>query len=164
MRPDRFQTLMREHLSTVPGITKVDTFEEAGHDRSRYGLVVHHHNGAETWWQIVAISRTGDDYSQPEAGPEIAERQAELSIPDLTGSRVDTARVEEAIAAVFTHADGGEAAHVERYSTRDPRGAITHGLTIDFHDASRIFVYGLASPRQGERPQENRYYQMDATV
>jgi len=166
MRPDRFQTLMTNALPSVPGITKAETFADTGHDRSPYGLVLHHANGARTFWQVVATSRTGDNYAQPEGQPVTGERQAELPIPDLTGDRVATSDIEAAITGAFTRADtAGEAARVERYSEREAPGAITRGLTIDFHDTSRIYVYGLASLRQGEtQVRENRAFQVDATV
>lgn len=164
MRPNRFQTLMQDHLPQVPGIIKVETFADAGHDRSRWGLVVHHANGAQTRWQIVATSRPGDDYAQPEREPVLAEQQAERPIPDLTGGKVATADVEAAIAAVFTRADRGEAARIERYSTRKQPGAISHGLTIDFHDTSRIFVYGLAALPSGGSQRGLVDFQVPATV
>ncbi|WP_042400117.1 hypothetical protein [Streptacidiphilus carbonis] len=164
MRPDRFQTLLANHLPALPGITKTETFADAGHDRSPYGLVIHHDNGARTWWQITATSRPGDVYSQPEGEPVTGERQAELPMPNLAGERVDTAAVEGAIAAVLLQADAaGEVAAMLRYSQRENPGAISHGLTVHFHDGSKIFVNGLAASR-GSEPRPSSYFKLDAHV
>lgn len=150
MRPDRFQTLITKHLALVDGITKAQTFADAGHDRSQYGFVLHHHTGTASWWQIVATSRTGDDYSQPEAPAATGERPVQIPVPNLTGSPVATSDVEAAIAATLLAADeDGETARVSLYSLRETPGAISHGMSVDFHDGSKIFVYGLGSAPSG---------------
>jgi hypothetical protein len=165
MRPDRFQNLLVHHLTAVPGILKAQSFTDAGHDRSRYGLVIDHHTGSRTWWQITATSRNGDDYAQPESQPVTGERQAELPVPDLTGGSVPTADVEAAIAAVLLQADtAGEIAWLQRYSTRPQPGAISHGLSVEFHDTSKIYVNGLASTKQGREPRTHDLFKIDATV
>jgi hypothetical protein len=165
MRPDRFQTLLTNQLPSVPGILKAVTFADAGHDRSKHGIVLHHHNGTRTWWQIIATSRGGDDYAQPEATPATGERLPELPVPDLSGASVPTSEVEAALVAVLTHADtAGETARIDRYSLRETPGAVSHGLTVDFYDGSRIFVYGVASAREGRELRPSDYFKIDATV
>lgn len=165
MRPDRFQSLLLDHLPSVPGITKAVSFADSGYDRSLYGVVLHHHNGACTWWQPVATSRTGDDYAKPEGVPVTGERVLEMPLPDLTGPHIETSEVEAAIAATLTRADAaGEIARIQRYSLREQPGATSHGLTVDFHDTSRIFVYGLAATRQGHQPSAHHLFKIGATV
>jgi hypothetical protein len=166
MRPDRFQTLMSDHLPSVPGIAKTETFADAGYDHSQYGLILHHEKGARSYWQIVATARPGDSYDRPEDEPVTGDRMPEQALPDLSGDQVATAEVEAAIAAAFTRADGaGEATTIERYSRREQPGAISHGLTVDFHDGSRIYVYALATLRRGEEHiRENRHFKVEATL
>lgn len=163
MRPDRFQTLITKHLALVDGITKAQTFADAGHDRSQYGFVLHHHTGTASWWQIVATSRTGDDYSQPEAPAATGERPVQIPVPDLTGSPVATSDVEAAIAAVLLDADqASETAKIELYSLRETPGAISHGLTVEFHDGSKIFVYGLGSAPSGRELRGSHFHMAEA--
>jgi hypothetical protein len=165
MRPDRFQTLLTKHLAEVDGILKAQSFHDAGHDRSQYGIVLHHHTGTATWWQIVATSRTGDDYSQPEAPAVTGERPVQIAVPNLTGSPVATTDVEAAIAATLLAADqAGETARIQLYSLRDTPGAISHGMTVDFHDTSRIFVYGLGSAPSGRGLRGHDYFKIAEAV
>ena len=166
MRPDRFQTILLNHLPAVPGITKTVSFADAGHQRSPYGVIIHHHhNGASTWWQITATSRAGDDYAQPETAPVTGERVLEIPVPDLTAKQIETAEVEAALAAVLAAADtAGETARIQRYSLREKPGAISHGLTIEFHDTSKIYVNGLAATRQGQEPRKHDLFKIAETV
>lgn len=165
MRPDRFQTLLTTHLEQVPGIRKAQSFAEAGHHRSQYGIVLHHHTGTASWWQIVATSRTGDDYSQPEAPAATGERPMQIPVPPLTGSPVATSDVEAAIAATLLAVDeDGETAKVELYSLRETPGAIRHGLTVDFHDGSKIFVYGLGSAPSGRDLRTSDHFKIPEAV
>lgn len=165
MRPDRFQTLVINQLIDVPGIKKAESFDNTGNAPSSYGLVIHHDHGVCTWWQIAATSRPGDDYSQPEGTPATGERQAVPALPDLTGTKIPADAIEATLAAALLHADtAGEVARIARYSQRNEPGAVSHGLTIGFHDGSKIFVNGLGATRPGEQPRKHDLYKTPATV
>lgn len=167
MRPLRFQAFLADTAAAVPGITAVRTFADAGHTAHPYGLITQLETGGSVWWQVIGASAPGDRYTADEPAPVTGERPAQLTAPTLQpGQRgVPVTDVEMALAAGLTAADtAGEIATVTRYSTQEPQPAVKYGLSVDFHDGSRIFVNALATLRQGESDPGRRLYQADATV
>lgn len=167
MRPQRFQTLLADTAAAIPGITAVRTFADAGHDAHRYGVITQLDTGGSVWWQVIGASAPGDQYTGEEPEPVTGERPTQLTPPALQpGQRgVQVADVEMVLAAGLIAADtAGEIATVARYSTQEPPPVVKYGLTVDFHDGSRIFVNALATLRQGESDPGRRLYEADATV
>lgn len=137
MRPPRFQQLLLDAASTIPGVS-VKTLADAGHTRHPYGIVVEA-GGQTSRWQVVSVS-PGDDYSKPEREPIIGERMAERPIPAVTA---DLGTVEAALVAAVLHADSGEFSRAELYTEREPQPAVGYGAAFELHSGAKVYINAI---------------------
>jgi hypothetical protein len=136
MRPARFQQLLLDAATTLPGAA-AKTFTDTGNARHPYGVVVEA-DGRITNWQLVLMSAPGEKWGDhPEPEPLLGERPAGPAMP---AELKDLAAVEHALVAALLAADPGEISAIEIYSTQPTPPAVGHGATIDLRDGSRVFV------------------------
>lgn len=136
MRPLRFQQLLLDAASGIPGVVRAATLADAGHTTHPFGIAVEA-GGRTTKWQVVGLSAPGDQYSQPERDPVLGEKLPARETPELTS---DLATVERALVAAVLAADAGEIAAVDIYSGQPTPPAVGHGATFGFHDGSKVFL------------------------
>ncbi|MFI9274641.1 hypothetical protein ACIGXM_28625 [Kitasatospora sp. NPDC052896] len=75
------------------------------------------------------------------AGPD--ERLAPQPLPELSGGKVATAQVEQALLTALAEADtDGQVVRADRYSTRPTAPAVGYGITVDTADTWRLFIPG----------------------
>ncbi|MEY9839694.1 hypothetical protein [Streptacidiphilus sp. EB103A] len=140
MRPDRFLKHLTATALTVPGVTRAEPVPDDERSKRPYLLAVEA-GGKTTRWQVVAVSAPGDKYGEPGSEPVTGPPPAALvTAPAAVGS---PDQVEAALLAALLAADGGEIAAVDPYSQRATPRAIAHGVTILFHDGSKIFLNHL---------------------
>jgi hypothetical protein len=137
VRPARFQQILLDAASTIPGVT-VKTLANADHTRHPYGIVVEA-GGKTSRWQVVAVS-PGDDYSKPEREPITGERLPEQPIPAVTD---DPGTVEAALVAAVLRADIGEFSRVEPYTEREPQPAVGYGAAFELHSGAKVYINAI---------------------
>jgi hypothetical protein len=136
MRPARFQQLLLDAASSLPGAA-AKTFADSGNGRHPYGVVVEA-GGRTTSWQIVVMSAPGEKWGDhPEPEPVLGEKPAGPAMPT---ELKDLAAVEHGLVAALLAADPGAIAAVEVYSAQPSPPAVGHGATIDLRDGSRAFI------------------------
>lgn len=136
MRPDRFEHTLLVAAQTIPGVTAA-VFAEAGHTKHPRGVSLTS-GGKTSRWQIVATSAPGDRFDQPEAEPVLGDKPAPPA--PATAQEGTPEHLEAALAAALLAADPGEIAAIDLYSRRAEPPKIGHGLTLTFHDGSKIYV------------------------
>jgi hypothetical protein len=150
MYPVRFELWMRDLVT--PEVAKCQTYEEVGFQRSNSGLMITLHNGGTVNLQFTAKSAPGDAYDQPEV---IREGDAPAPVdsgPPIVGDPVRLADVEARLAALMMNSGSDELARVERFSTRDPRGAVPYGLRITWHSGAQSYVNVLTAFQADRQP------------
>ncbi|MER5866634.1 hypothetical protein [Kitasatospora sp. NPDC002040] len=136
MRPTRFQTLLVDVAAGLPGVQRAAALADVGHTAHPLGAALQLASGAQLWWQITAVSTTGDVYGNEEGQPVTGAAPEPREMPDLTAQPVRTAAVEQALAAGIVAAGSKEIASVEPYSERKTVSAIEYGLTVKFHSGA----------------------------
>ncbi|MEU6233828.1 hypothetical protein [Kitasatospora sp. NPDC047058] len=135
MRPARFQQLLLDAASALPGAA-AKSFADAGHARHPVGVAVEA-GGRKSLWQIVVVGFPGESWGAADPEPTLGEKPALLELPTVTS---DLSTVEQALVAQLLATDPGEIAAVEIYSTRPNPPAVGHGATLDMHDGSKVFI------------------------
>ncbi|AUG81916.1 hypothetical protein CFP65_7330 [Kitasatospora sp. MMS16-BH015] len=138
MRPQRFERLLLDAATSIPGVT-AQTLAAAGHTAHPYGIAVQA-AGRTTRWQIVAAHQ-GDDYARPEPAPTLGERLPE---PPLAAVTTDPATVEQALVAAVLRGDQGEIRAVAPYSQRPDPPAVAYGATFDLYSGARIYLNAIS--------------------
>ncbi|MFD5432357.1 hypothetical protein ACFWJ4_09300 [Kitasatospora sp. NPDC127067] len=141
MTPADLQQLLIERALGIPGITGACQRD----DDSPYGLTVTLESGGQVWWTIAGASGTAPTITTGDGdGAESVEA------PDLTGSSIPVALVEQALVAAAMAADDPAAGivRVDRYSTRPDPPAVRYGATLECRDGWKLFLscYGTARP------------------
>ncbi|MFJ6141148.1 hypothetical protein [Kitasatospora sp. NPDC092286] len=141
MTPADLQQLLIERARGIPGITGAGKRD----DDSPYGLTVTLEGGGQVWWTI-----TGASGSAPAVTNGDGDGDGGVEVPDLTGSSVPVALVEQALVAAAVGADdaAGGIVRVDRYSTRPDPPAVRYGATLECRDGWKLFLscYGTARP------------------
>ncbi|MBF9071803.1 hypothetical protein [Streptacidiphilus fuscans] len=136
MRPDRFQPLLISAAQSIPGVTAT-TLADAGNTTYPYGVSIQS-GGKASRWQIVATSAPGDRFDQPEPEPVLGDKPAAPG--QATATEGTPAHLKAALAEAVLAADPGEIAAVDLYSRRAEPPKTGHGMTLVFHDASKIYL------------------------
>lgn len=136
MRPARFQTVLESAARSLPGVSGVRAFTDADM-APLYGLVCTVAK-REVWVQAVFKTAPGDVLSAPEAPAATGAQAVAFYDEGTVDSRV---KLERALAAALVELDEtGEMSRVRAYSAMDPVPATGHGLCIDYHDASSVYL------------------------
>lgn len=133
MRPARFQDLALDLVKNSSGVTRVQTLEEAGDTKHPSGLAITT-TAREAQWQIIGQLATGEKHDDPDT-PVEGEAFREWTEP-ATGDH------EGWFAMVLAKAESPEIQDIVRWSTR-PGDKDKPGLTVFFHNGSRVFVRKL---------------------
>ncbi|WP_263170713.1 hypothetical protein [Streptomyces sp. SCSIO ZS0520] len=151
MRPQRFEKFLRSLLEQDGNVKEVQTAAESGHTKHPYGLAVTYRTGARVLLVWMATAAPGDNYEGEEAIVEGDPSPPPAPMPDdlLDGGKVKLAAVDKHMAALILGAGNQEIAAADIYSTREKRGAIPYGVTLDFHDTSRLYLYVIHALPQG---------------
>ncbi|MYV68368.1 hypothetical protein GT043_21010 [Streptomyces sp. SID2131] len=132
MRPLRFTEFVIDVAKNSPTCGRVQTFSEAGDSKHPFGVVVTV-GASEARWQFTGQLPEGAKHEgfadEPVAGD-----------PAPAGDAPQTTDSPEAwLAAALAQAESPEVARIERWSTQ-PESTGGSGLTVFFHDGSRIFA------------------------
>ncbi|MET8611604.1 MULTISPECIES: hypothetical protein [Streptomyces] len=133
MRPERFQGWLIDTVKNTPGVSRVQSFAEAGETDLPFGITLTRGDREERW-QITHQLGEGEKHEHVEKGVADTPFSAPAPKPDDTADAWLTA----AIGA----AECPEIARVERWATR-PQGSSQTGLTVFHHNSSRNFVRPL---------------------
>ncbi|MFJ1756496.1 hypothetical protein [Kitasatospora sp. NPDC088134] len=151
MIPAELQQLLVDQLPTVPGVVSAAPWEERP-----YGIAVTV-GAAASYWTITGASST--------AAPEGANGIGPQPVPELTGGKVRTAEVEQALlAALAAGAGEGQVLRAERYSTRPEPPSVRYGATIDTDDRWRLFIACVGTAPVGRKIAHDGYYRAGETV
>ncbi|MFF4746807.1 hypothetical protein [Streptomyces sp. NPDC001268] len=136
MRPARFTDLVTDLAKNTPGCTRVQTLAEVGDTKHPRGLAITTSVG-ETRWQFMGQLPDGAKHDgftdQPVTGS-----------PAPAGPAPQATDAPEAwLAALVSHAESPEVAAVERWSTRQGARKGHVGVTVKFHDGSKVFARKL---------------------
>ncbi|WP_371484238.1 hypothetical protein [Kitasatospora sp. NBC_00315] len=138
MTPADLQQLLIERSPGTPGITGASRRD----DDSPYELTVTLEGGGQVWWTITGASGPAPTVTTGDGAEGV-------EVPDLTGSSVAVALVEQALvaAAAADNPDGG-IVRADRYSTRSDPPAVRYGATLECRDGWKLFLscYGTAGP------------------
>ncbi|MFE2044299.1 hypothetical protein ACFXAZ_25920 [Streptomyces sp. NPDC059477] len=133
MRSRRFQAFALDALKNTPGVTRVQTLEEAGDTKVPNGLAVTA-DGKESRWGIVGQLAEGERHEhdeQPQQGTPAAWEEPTPGDP------------EGWLAAAIGRAESPEIERIERWSTQEGARPGSQGLTVFFHNTARVFVRKL---------------------
>ncbi|WP_161358504.1 hypothetical protein [Streptomyces sp. SID3343] len=136
----------------APEVNKCQTYDEVGFERSASGLVIELRNGGGINLQFAAKSAPGDAYDQVEVVREGEPPAPVEPGPSIDGGSVRLDDFEARIAALVLNTGSTELVDVQRYSTRDPRGAVSYGLRISWHSGAQTYVNVLTAWPSGGRP------------
>lgn len=128
MRPARFQDFILDLAKNAPGVTRVQTMEEAGEKSYPYGLVITM-AGSEVRWQIIGQLADGEKHENN----DVPVRDQ----PAQTWHEGDTP--EAWLAGLIGRAESPEIASIDQWSMR-PGANSAEGITIGFHNGARAFV------------------------
>ncbi|WP_042365291.1 hypothetical protein [Streptacidiphilus neutrinimicus] len=144
MTPADLQQLLIERAPAIPGITDATKCDD---DRP-YGLTVTLSGGGQVWWTITGAS--GPAPASATTGDTGEADTAAVQVPDLTGSSVPVAHVEQALVATAAEADdpSGGVIRADRYSVRPNPPAVRYGATLECRDGWKLFLscYGTTPP------------------
>ncbi|CAM5502937.1 MULTISPECIES: hypothetical protein [Streptomyces] len=133
MRPARFQDFALQLAQTDPNAGAAATLKDAGDKKHPYGLAVKL-GGRDARFQFIAYSVPGDNFDVPETVVEgdlvpLDERRAEGPEGWLMGLLADSG--------------SREIATIEQWSLREDPADRRNGLTVEFHDGSKIYARAL---------------------
>ncbi|SEK43698.1 hypothetical protein [Streptacidiphilus jiangxiensis] len=144
MTPSELQQLLIERTPAIPGIADAAKRD----DDSPYGLTVTLTDGGRVWWSITGASGPAPATATTADSGDIDATAVE--VPDLTGTSVPVAHVEQALVATATGADDPSSGVVraDRYSLRPNPPAVRYGATLECRDGWKLFLscYGTARP------------------
>ncbi|MEF9883442.1 hypothetical protein [Streptomyces sp. P9-A4] len=135
MRPQRFTDYVLDLAKNAPSATRVQTLAEVGDAQRPFGLAITTANG-ETRWQFVGQLPDGEKHTGFTDQPVTGTPAPTLGDPAAADSP------EAWLAAVLAGAECPEISAIGRWSTSSETGA-QRGITVDFHDGSRIFARQL---------------------
>jgi hypothetical protein len=135
MTPADLQQLLIQRALGIPGITGAGKRD----DDSPYGLTVTREGGGQVWWTITGASGPAPTITTGDGAESV-------DVPDLRGSSVPVALVEQALVASAIAAGG--IVRVDRYSTRPDPPAVRYGAMLECRDGWKLFLscYGTARP------------------
>ncbi|MFF2546487.1 hypothetical protein ACFVUY_28535 [Kitasatospora sp. NPDC058063] len=150
MTPADLQQLLIERAPGIPGITGAGKRD----DDSPYGLTVALEGGGPMWWTI-----TGASGPAPTITTGDGDGDGSVEVPDLTGSSVPVALVEQGLVASAVAADdpAGGVVRVDRYSTRPDPPAVRYGATLECRDGWKFFLSCYGTARSGHTRPEQPY-------
>jgi hypothetical protein len=131
MRIKPFQEFLLGTLKTMPGVTKVQTLEEAGDTQHPCGVAATV-GGRETHWQITGQLADGEKHDTPAADVD-GQPAAWTDTTVQDGG-------EEWLAAAIGRAESTKIARIERWSTREGTRPDYLGVTVFFHNGAKAFV------------------------
>ncbi|MET8824812.1 hypothetical protein ABZX40_18080 [Streptomyces sp. NPDC004610] len=134
MRSRRFAAFALDVLKNTPGVTRVQTLEEAGDTKTPNGLAVTV-DGKESRWGIVGQLADGERHEHDE--------QPQQGTPATWAEPKPGDNVEGWLAAALGRAESPEIARIERWSTREGERPDKQGLTVFFHNSARVFIRKL---------------------
>ena len=114
MRNDAFVPLVMDYIKNTPGVSRVQTLEEAGDRKHPCGFAVTV-GGKETHWQALHRLAEGERHDTPTV--------------DIDGAP-----------APWADSAVQDVAAIERWSVREGNRPGHVGLTIHFHNGSRAFL------------------------
>lgn len=132
MRPARFQDFVLDLAKNTPGVTRVQTFAEAGESKLPFGVVIVTGAG-EVRWQIIGQLADGEKHDHADTPVEYDPLPASPE-PQLGDNP------EAWLAAVLGRSDSREIASVTRWSTREGERPDNYGLTVAFNNGAKAFV------------------------
>ncbi|MBB4987508.1 hypothetical protein [Streptomyces nymphaeiformis] len=135
MRPQRFTDYVLDLAKNAPGIVRVQTLAEAGDTKRPFGLAITTSSG-ENRWQFMGQLPDGAKHEGFTDEPVTGTPAPAMGDPATAGSP------EAWLAAVLAGAECPEISAIGRWSTSS-EGAAQRGITVDFHDGSRIFARQL---------------------
>lgn len=133
MRPARFQDFVLQLAQNDPAAGTAATLQEAGHTKHPYGIAVTL-DGRPTRLQFIAYSVPGDNYDTPETAVEgdpvpLDERRADGP--------------EGWLAGILAASGSREICGIQQWSLRKNTATQQKGLTVEFHDGSKIYARAL---------------------
>ncbi|MGW7366206.1 hypothetical protein ACWGI8_22900 [Streptomyces sp. NPDC054841] len=136
MRPTRFTDFVIDVVKNEPSAARVQTLAEAGDTKHPCGVAITT-AGGEVRWQFTGQLPEGSKHEGFTDTPV-------TGTPAPAGPAPQTTDNPEAwFAALISHAEDPEISAVDRWSTQpDARPGLT-GVTVNFHDGSRIFARKL---------------------
>lgn len=132
MRPQRFTDYVLDLAKNAPGVVRVQTLAEAGDTKRPFGLAMTTASG-ESRWQFMGQLPDGAKHEGFTDEPVTGATAPVMGDPATADSS------EAWLAAVLAGAECPEILAIARWST-SPEAGTPHGMTIDFHDGSRIFA------------------------
>ncbi|MCZ0981000.1 hypothetical protein O1L60_24005 [Streptomyces diastatochromogenes] len=135
MRPQRFTDYVLDLAKNAPGIVRVQTLAEAGDTKRPFGLAITTASG-ESQWQFMGQLPDGAKHEGFTDEPVTGTPAPAMGDPATADSP------EAWLAAVLAGAECPEIRAIARWSLTPEAGA-QRGMTIDFHDGSRIFARHL---------------------
>lgn len=158
MKPQRFETLMKEELlnANVVGLKAVSTFAEAEYRDKPLGIVLELESGARVFVQLVGTSPPGGATAN---NPVEGDPLPAAEVPGLPSSgRVRLADIEQLLQAVATNCAPREFTTVRRFSTRDEPGMHPYGLEISARNGAQVYaLFVQVSPPGGTRSGQVHY-------
>lgn len=136
MRPARFADFVIDVVKNQPTASRVQTLAEVGDVKHPCGVAITA-GGKETRWQFVGQLPEGAKHDsfkdEPVAGS-----------PAPAGAAPQPGDIPEAwLAAALAHAENPEISDIERWSVREGERVGNFGVTVRFHDGSRVFARQL---------------------
>lgn len=136
MRPARFADFVIDVVKNQPTASRVQTLAEVGDVKHPFGVAITTAVG-ETRWQFIGQLPDGAKHETFTDTPVVGD-------PAPVGTAPQPNDVPEAwLAAAVTHAENPEIANIERWSVREGERAGNYGVTVRFHDGSKVFARQL---------------------
>jgi hypothetical protein len=133
VRPTRFQDFALQLAQNDPQSGTAATLKDAGDSKHPYGLAVKL-EGREARFQFIAYSVPGDNYDAPET-------PVEGDPVPLDERRADGP--EGWLADLLAGSGSREICGIKQWSLRENPADRRNGLTVEFHDGSKIYARAL---------------------
>jgi hypothetical protein len=135
MRPERFLDYTLDLLKNTPGVARVQTLQDLGETKYPYAVAVTTEKG-ETRWQIIGQLPPGSRHEDPDT--PVNGTPPPAGEPPRPGDDAETW-----MAAAIAQAECPEIERIERWSPRQGNRADHIGMTLYFHDSSKVFLRAL---------------------
>ncbi|MFE7514405.1 hypothetical protein ACFU8I_24725 [Streptomyces sp. NPDC057540] len=132
MRPQRFTDYLLDLVKNAPTVSRVQTLAEAGDTKHPCGLAITTNDGVARW-QFVGQLPDGAKHEGFTDEPVTGAPAPSMGAPAAADSP------EAWLAAVLASSECPEISAINRWST-SPNASAQRGLTVGFHDGSRIFA------------------------
>ncbi|WP_216815001.1 hypothetical protein [Streptomyces tardus] len=133
MRPARFQDFVLDLARIAPDGGQPKPLADVGEKRYPYGVVAHA-GGKEIRYQIIAESRAGDDFDQPEKIREADQAFDPDAVP--AGGLFEERWLAELVAKSGTR----ELTDIAIWSAREGNRKGNDGVTFFFADSAKIYA------------------------